>query len=50
MEEIAQVFCNVTEELINSKVFIKLHQYLENQKNIPVDSIYLISKADNGVK
>ena len=44
MEEIAQVFCNVTEELINSKVFIKLHQYLENQKNIPVDSIYLISK------
>lgn len=44
MEEIAQVFCNVTEELINSKVFIKLHQYLENQKKIPVDSIYLISK------
>lgn len=44
MEEIAQVFCNVTEELINSKVFIKLYQYLENQRKIPVDSIYLISK------
>lgn len=44
MEEIAQVLCNVTDELKSSEVFIELHHYLESQKEIPVDSIYLISK------
>lgn len=44
MEEIAQVLCNVTDELKSSEVFIELHHYLESQEEIPVDSIYLISK------
>lgn len=44
MEDIAQVLCNVTDELKSSEVFIELHHYLESQEEIPVDSIYLISK------
>lgn len=44
MEEIAQVFCNVTDELRDSNVFIRLHDFLENHPSIPADSIFLIDR------
>lgn len=44
MEEIAQVFCNITDELRDSNVFIRLHDFLENHPSIPADSIFLIDR------
>ncbi|HEM2780823.1 TPA: DEAD/DEAH box helicase [Streptococcus suis] len=44
MEEIAQVFCNVTSELRTNSVFIRLYEFLKNHPIIPADSIFLIDR------
>ena len=44
MEEISQVFCNVTSELISNDLFIRLYKFLEKYPSIPADSIFLIDR------